>query len=39
VPHFFKGKGAALPFDEHLLPKPAYAALHDILAHASIPAH
>jgi len=39
VPHFFKGKGAALPFDEHLLPKPAYAALHDVLAHASIPAH
>ena len=32
VPGFFKGTGAALPFDERLRPKPAYAAIARALA-------
>ncbi len=32
VPHFFKGTGAALIFDEAYRPKPAYRALAGILA-------
>jgi endo-1,4-beta-xylanase len=27
IPPFFPGQGAALPFDENYLPKPAYAAM------------
>jgi GH35 family endo-1,4-beta-xylanase len=32
VPQFFSGYGAALPFDEHYAPKPAYTALVDELS-------
>lgn len=32
VPDTFPGEGAALPYDENYLPKPAYDALHDVLA-------
>jgi endo-1,4-beta-xylanase len=27
IPAFFEGQGAALPFDESYLPKPAYTAM------------
>lgn len=31
IPGFFPGEGAALPWDENLMPKPAYAAIRDAL--------
>src|ERR1035437_8506625 len=34
VPYFFKGAGAALIFDEHYQPKPAYEALREELSKA-----
>lgn len=34
IPEFFPGEGAALPWDENYLPKPAYWAIHDALAAA-----
>lgn len=39
VPFFFKNTGAALPFDEHYQPKPAYFALRDALASLPIRPH
>jgi len=35
VPHFFKGYGAALPFDKELQPKPAYASMLQALRGAT----
>lgn len=34
VPSVFAGQGAALPDDENLVKKPAYAAIASALAHA-----
>jgi endo-1,4-beta-xylanase len=31
IPSFFKGTGAALPFDQAYRPKPAYAAIQKAL--------
>jgi len=33
IPHFFKGQGDALIFDQNYRPKPAYDALADVLLH------
>ncbi|WP_414635594.1 hypothetical protein [Actinophytocola sp.] len=35
MPPFFPGQGAALPFDESYLPKPAYAAMAREFARAA----
>jgi endo-1,4-beta-xylanase len=34
IPAFFQGQGAALPFDQSYLPKPAYAAMLRVFASA-----
>ena len=38
IPWFFGGYGSALIFDDSYRPKPAYHALVDVLANASLPA-
>jgi endo-1,4-beta-xylanase len=35
IPPFFPGQGAALPFDESYLPKPAYAAIARVFGEAA----
>jgi endo-1,4-beta-xylanase len=37
IPSVFPGQGAALPWDENLVPKPAYTAIHDALAGTTTP--
>lgn len=37
IPSVFPGQGAALPYDENLVKKPAYTAIHDALAGGTTP--